>query len=71
MGVLVLFSKQSLSPSDEALIHTITGTAPKVVLAAQAEEALIRSETLLRETFNAIPERGWNRNWSGVGATDR
>jgi signal transduction histidine kinase/ActR/RegA family two-component response regulator len=50
MGVLAVFSKRPLSPSDEVLVQAMAGTASEVVLAAQAEERRQELEAQLRQS---------------------
>ena len=48
IGVLALFSKQAFSPSEEALLQTIAGTASEVVQTSRSVDALRKSEEKLR-----------------------
>ena len=49
IGVLALFSKQALSPSEEALLQTIAGTASEVVQTSRSVDALRESEDNFRQ----------------------
>jgi len=56
IGVLALFSKQVLSPSDAALLKTVADTASKVVLASKSDEALRESEQHFRDLAELLPQ---------------
>ena len=56
IGVLALFSKQALSPSEEALLQTIASTASEVILASKSVEALRESEQHFRDLAELLPQ---------------
>ncbi len=51
VGVLALFSKHDISTDDDALLEGVANTTAHVVLAAQAEEALVDREVRYRSLF--------------------
>jgi len=66
MGVLALFSKHTLSPTDEALLRAFAGIASEVILAAQAEEELRHLRNYLSNILDSMPSV-----LVGVDADDR
>jgi PAS domain S-box-containing protein len=55
VGVLALFSKHTISPSEDALIEGLANTTAQIIQTTQAEEALARSEATLRSIFRVAP----------------
>ena len=55
VGVLALFSKHAISPSEDALIEGLANTTAQVIQTFQAEDALEKSEATLRSIFRVAP----------------
>jgi PAS domain S-box-containing protein len=56
IGVLALFSRQAISPEEDAQLDALSTLVARVIGAAQAEEALRQSETRFRSFFENAPE---------------
>jgi len=53
LGVIALFSKQRISPEDDAQLDALSNAAARVIAAAQAEETLRDSEEMYRTLFES------------------
>ena len=53
MGVLALFSKQAISPQENALLENLAATTTQIIQTAKAEEALRKSEEKYRILFDS------------------
>ena len=56
MGVLALFSKNKISPEEDALLESIAGSAAHVIQAEMAREALRANEKFLDAIIENIPD---------------
>ena len=56
IGVLALFSKQTLSAREETLLQTIAGTASEVILVSKSFDALQESEEKYRTVLESNPD---------------
>lgn len=59
IGVIALFSKQSLSQADESLLHAVAGTTSEVILASKYMEALREREEKYRLLADNISDNIW------------
>jgi diguanylate cyclase (GGDEF)-like protein/PAS domain S-box-containing protein len=55
LGVLALFSKNSISPEEDAQLESLAGTTAHIIHRKLADETLRESEEKLRAIFNASP----------------
>jgi PAS domain S-box-containing protein len=56
LGVLALFSKRPISPSEDAILEALSTTVAFVVQQAKAEEALQRSESKYRMLYDSTSD---------------
>ncbi len=54
IGVLALFSKNEISQDEDALLEALGVATAQVIQAARGEEALAKSETMLRSIMNNV-----------------